>query len=83
MNTELTIQLEDNLIHEAEMYARVKNVSLSEMIESYLRLITSVKQPKKDVEITPLVKSLSGVIDLPSEFDYKIEYKEHLSQKYK
>ena len=83
MNTELTIQLEDNLIHEAETYARVKNVSLSEMIESYLRLITSVKQPKKDVEITPLVKSLSGVMDLPLEFDYRIEYKEHLAQKYK
>ena len=35
------------------------------------------------VEITPLVKSLSGVIELSPEFDYKTEYGNHLLQKYK
>ena len=36
-----------------------------------------------DVEITPLVKSLCGVIKLPQDFDYKTEYQEYLTQKYK
>jgi len=48
MNTELTVKLDDNLIYAAEMYARGKNVSLSKMIESYLRLITSEGSHKSD-----------------------------------
>ena len=35
-----------------------------------------------DVETTPLVKSLCGVIELPQDFDYKTEYGNHLVQKY-
>ena len=84
MNNELTIQLDDNLIHAAEIYARGKNVSLSKMIESYLRLIVFDKKPnKEDDEITPLVKSLSGVIKASQDYDYKTEYGNFLIQKYK
>jgi len=28
------------------------------------------------------VKSLSGVVDLPKNFDYKKDYKKHLTNKY-
>jgi len=84
MNNELTIQLDDNLIHAAEMYAREENVSLSKMIESYLRLIVFEKKTNKtDDEITSLVKSLSGVIEVPQDYDYKTEYGNYLIQKYK
>jgi len=84
MNTELTIQLDDNLIHAAEMYACEKNVSLSKMIEVYLRSIVFEKSAKEeDDEITPLVKSLCGVIESPHDFDYKSEYGNYLIQKYK
>ncbi len=83
MNTKLTIQLDDNLIHDAKVYARGKNMSLSKMIESYLRFVTSEESKKNDIEITPLVKSLSGVIELSPDFDYKTEYGNLLSEKNK
>ena len=51
------------------------------MIESYLDGIT--KQKDKETPITPLVESLSGVIDLPADFDYKKEYGDYLEEKYK
>ena len=35
-----------------------------------------------DDEITPLVKSLCGVLKLPSDFDYKTEYGDYILQKY-
>ena len=38
---------------------------------------------EEEFEITPLVKSLCGVIKLPQDFDYKIEYGNHILQKYK
>ncbi|MDP3927951.1 MAG: DUF6364 family protein [Bacteroidota bacterium] len=33
--------------------------------------------------ITPLVESLSGVINVPEDFDYKKEYANYLEEKYK
>ena len=33
-------------------------------------------------KITPLVESLSGVVDLPADFDFKKEYRDYLEEKY-
>jgi hypothetical protein len=33
-------------------------------------------------EITPLVKSLSGVLNLPKNYDYMKSYKDHILKKY-
>ena len=65
METKLTIRLKENVIKRAKIYARSHKISLSKMIESYLDSIT--KDKKTEIEITPLVKSLSGVIDLHEE----------------
>lgn len=35
------------------------------------------------IEISPLVKSLSGVIKLDKDFDFKKSYTEYLAEKYK
>jgi hypothetical protein len=83
METKLTLRLDDNVIERAKIYARSHNISLSKMIESYLDSITKQKEEDKKISITPLVESLSGVIDLPADFDYKIEYREYLKEKYK
>jgi hypothetical protein len=40
------------------------------------------KVEEKKNSITPLVESLSGVIDLPAGFDYKKEYRDYLGKKY-
>ncbi|SHF58020.1 hypothetical protein SAMN05444274_106258 [Mariniphaga anaerophila] len=83
METKLTLRLNDNVIARAKVYARSHNVSLSKMIEAYLDSITSQKEQVKDNSITPLVESISGVIDLPADFDYKKEYGDYLAEKYK
>lgn len=78
MKRKLILRLDNALIEEAKKYARVRNTSLSNLIEAYLTdLIKS-----NDVEVTPLVKSLSGVIALPKNFDHQKEYERHLRQKY-
>ena len=82
METKLTLRLNDNVIERAKVYARNHKISLSKMIESYLDSVTKQKEEKKTA-ITPLVESLSGVIDLPADFDYKKEYRDHLAEKYK
>jgi len=83
METKLTLRLNDNVIERAKNYARSHKISLSKMIESYLDSITKQKEEEKKIPITPLVDSLSGVIDLPADFDYKRNYREYLENKYK
>jgi hypothetical protein len=79
MDTKLTLKLDSSVIEQAKTYAKKKNTSLSKLIESYLGLLLD---PKENNEVTPLVKSLSGVLDLPKNFDYKKDYKKHISNKY-
>lgn len=79
MNTKLTLKLDNSIIEQAKSYAKVKNTSLSKLIESYLgKLVES----NSTHEVTSLVKSLSGTVDLPENIDYKKEYKKHLVTKY-
>lgn len=79
MNTKLTLKLEDSVISRAKVYARANNISLSKMIENYLQALT--EKQSKEIEISPLVASLLGVIG-PQEGNPKKDYTKYLSDKY-
>lgn len=81
MNTKLTLKLDENIIEKAKEYAKSKKTSLSDLIENYLDKLTNDKKSKNT--ITPLVKSLSGVINLSKDYDHKKDYTEYLTNKYK
>jgi len=80
MDAKLTIKLDDDVITRAKKYAKHRKTSLSKMIESYLDSVT--KPDSKKIKITPLVKSLSGVISLPDDYDFKKDYTDYLIRKY-
>jgi len=79
MDTKLTLKLDRSVIERAKTYAKKKNTSLSQLIENYLGFLVD---PKDNNEVTPLVKSISGILDLPKDFDYKKSYKKHILNKY-
>ena len=81
MNTKLTLNVDRRVIEKAKEYSKLRKISLSKLIESYLSSLTTNK--KQDIEITPLVESLSGVIKLDKDFDYKESYADYLIDKYK
>lgn len=81
MDKKLTLSLDKAIIERAKSYAKSNNISLSKLIEAYLGALT--KNKKESSEITPLVKSLSGVIELPTDFDEKESYADYLIEKYK
>jgi len=60
MDAKLTIKLNKQVVEKAKEYAKNHRTSLSRLIEDYLDEITNTEG--RDYEITPLVKSLSGVI---------------------
>lgn len=81
MDTKLTLNVDKSTIEQAKEYAKSHKISLSRLIESYLSSLVIKKD--KDLEITPLVKSLSGVIRLDADFNYKESYTGYLIEKYK
>ncbi len=81
MDTKLTLKFKQDIIEKAKGYAKLRNTSLSKLIEGYLQRITN--EPKESEKITPLVKSLTGIITLPKGFDHKKGYADHLISKYK
>ena len=81
MTKKLTLKLNDGVIARAKEYAKSHNVSLSKLIESYLEALTS--DISYQHEVTTLVESLTGVIDLKGKEDHKKKYTEYLQEKYK
>ena len=79
MNTKLTLNIDNNITEEAKLYAKKNKVSLSKLIENYLKSLTKKSSDKPPV--SPLVQSLTGVISSKTE-DYKKEYVDYLSKKY-
>ena len=81
MDTKLTLKLEQTVIEKAKEYAKINKTSISKLIENYLLNITN--QTGNQEKITPLVKSLSGIVSLPQDFDQKQGYADFLNYKYK
>lgn len=85
MDTKLTLKLDKFVIEQAKEYAASHKRSLSRIIEAYLKSLIS--QDKKDsqdhFEISPFVKSMSTVVKIPVDLDYKSEYLNHLTEKYR
>ena len=81
MDTKLTLVADKEIIEKAKQYAKSQKLSLSRLVESYLSSLVSTKS--EESEISPLVKSLSGVINLKNDFDIKEGYTDFLLEKYK
>jgi hypothetical protein len=80
METKLTLRLKKKVIDQAKRYANDHETSLSKLVENYLSAITSEQDSTKT--ISPLVQSLSGVINVSDNEDLRRGYHEHLNKKY-
>jgi hypothetical protein len=82
MDTKLTLKLDKTVIEKAKEYAESHQKSLSRMIESYLKSLTTQEQTKDESEISPFVKGMSTGVQIPANLDYKKEYSDFLTKKY-
>lgn len=84
MTTKLTLSINKRTIEKAKKLAAERKTSVSKMVENYLELISGKETDKPDeFKITPIVKSIAGVIKLPKDYDYKKDYSDYLEKKYK
>jgi hypothetical protein len=82
METKLTLKLNRRTIQKAKKYVLINNTSISKLVENYFDSLT-VKDANPVDEISPVVKELSGVINLKGTKDRKTAYSKYLSRKYK
>lgn len=81
MNTKLTLKLNKKAIDRAKKYALRNKQSLSIMVEKYFNLISD-QESIAEIEISPNVLELSGIIKLPENINMKEIYRNHIEAKY-
>jgi hypothetical protein len=84
MDVKLTLKLDQEVIAKAKEYAAEKQMSLSKIIEFYLKAITIKDKDaaNDEIKISPFVKSLSTGTPLPVDLDYKKEYYDYQEKKH-
>ncbi|WP_051012662.1 DUF6364 family protein [Cecembia lonarensis] len=65
-------------------YAELQKTSLSRMIESYLNSLVNEKDllSEKGPEISPFVKSMQTGINIPEDYEYKKDYRDHVEKRH-
>ena len=82
MTTKLTLTIEAKVIDSAKKYAWKNGMSLSHLIENYLKSISTDSKGTNEEIISPKVLKLMGVIKLPEHFDYKKKLGKAIIEKY-
>ena len=80
MQTKLTLRIEDTLIKQAKSYAKKSGKSLSKIVADYFTLLNKNEILEHDSELTPLVRSLKGILG-SSQASIE-DYKRYLEDKY-
>jgi hypothetical protein len=72
--------MNSTLVNNVRRIARKKKVTLARLVEAYLKQI--IRKSAEEPTISPLVKSMSGVMKLPKDFAHKKAYTGYVSKKY-
>ncbi len=82
MSTKLTLSIDENVIREAKEYAQKTGRSVSQLVENYLKAITSSSIEKKQSSVPPLIKRLHGCIKTDETKSYREIYGDILEDKF-
>jgi hypothetical protein len=82
MATKLTLRLDEGVIRDAKKAARLRGVSLSEMVSGYFQAVSQRKAVK--TEATPVLAEISGVLSPQGDSKKLIAgYHKHIEEKYR
>lgn len=82
-DVKLTLKLNPNSIKRAKKYSAQNKTSLSALVEKFFDGLTISQNSNEEMfNYSPIVSELSGIICVPSDYDYKAEYLDYLEDKY-
>ena len=80
MNTKLTLNIDKNIINKAKSYASTQHISLSKLVEEYLRSLSS--SSKDEFVVAPITKELSSIVKNKTKINYKNTVEDYLISKH-
>jgi uncharacterized membrane protein len=81
MDSKLTLSVDKSLAEKAKLYARSQGRSLSDLVESYFKVLTNDSEDS-DIKVSLKLKSMKGALKVSDKYDYKKELSDSLSKKY-
>jgi len=81
MSAKLTLSIDESIIRDAKEYAQKTGRSVSQLVESYLKAITSPTRKKKST-LPPHLKRWHGAFKTEDTRDYKEIVTEAIWEKY-
>lgn len=76
MLSKLTLSLDPTVVAQAKQYAQDSHISLSQLVENYLRQL--VAQSESETNPGPVLSQISGILKQGTEQDYR----EYLADKH-
>ena len=82
MDTILTLNIAQNVVDNAEIYAKYAKKSLSQLVEEYLLSISSENVIENNKPLGPITKQVAGIIKLEKNINHKELLADTLLEKY-
>ena len=79
-----TLNINAELLQQAEMQAKLYNLNLSQVVEAFIRKFIKNPSVEKETAIkaTSFVERLGVDLNLPADFDEKKAYREYMTNKH-
>jgi CTP:phosphocholine cytidylyltransferase-like protein len=81
MDTVLTLNIDQNIVQDAEIYAKYTQKTVSQLVEEYL-LTISMKNKVKNMPLGPITQQLAGIIKIDGNINHKKMLTDALMEKY-
>jgi hypothetical protein len=82
MTSKLTLSVDPQVVARAKEYAERNKTSVSELVQTYLSIVTQPPKPERTKELPPVLASLRSLVK-DDGLDYREEYRKHLAAKYR
>jgi hypothetical protein len=81
MSSKLTLSVDPQVVAWAKEYAERNNTSVSELVQTYLSIVTKPPKAERGKDLPPVLGSLRSLVK-DDGLDYREEYRKHLTAKY-
>jgi len=81
MGTILTLNIDQNVVDKAEIYAKHSKKTVSQLVEEYLLSISS-RSKNENIELGAITSQLAGIIELDDNTNYKDLLTDTLTERY-
>lgn len=78
----LTLSVDPEVVARAKKYAERNKTSVSELVQTYLSIVTKPPKAEQGHELPPVLRSLRGLVK-DDGLDYRNEYRKHLTARYR